>query len=992
MKYRILDALKNISSCSSKTNELSKNICDSLNINPSELQKRANLLLSEILHNYSDFAIGTIDSFTHKIVKTFAYDLKLPVNFNIETNTIDFYEKVISSLLSKIGQNEELTKLLIRYSSENAADNASWDPQTRLLEFTNLIQKEDAGMNIEKLKKFSPEELQKIELKVSAFISEFSKAITLAGNSGLQLIKSHKLQASDFHFGNAGPQKIFYKWAYFKKGKIEEIISKRTKEAIEKNKWQNDKSDTEAIQSILTITPQLNQIASETLNYIQANKEKYSLYLLIQKNIYSLILLNEIQMLSNDLRDEEQIVFISDFNNKIAKIVADEPTPFIYERLGERYNHFLLDEFQDTSTLQWHNLLPLIDNSLASNNFNLIVGDGKQSIYRWRNANVKQFQNLPRVENSELNPNLSERESTLVRQFEEKFLDTNYRSSKEVITFNNKAFEYLPKILLSEDFQKIYERQSQKIKKENEGYVSINYGDCAKEEIDSINFSLIQHKISDALRDGFIYKDICIIVRNNHNGNTIANHLIQNNIPVISSDSLLLKNNPEINCIINFLKHLNNNKDMISAAGVIAYCANHSSFTEQYLNKLHSSKNLYSVLNELNIQFNSELFSKKNIFDCCVEIISALQLNKKNGQYIRFFLDEVNEYLVNKTGSINDFLTWWDKRKDQASLIIPEGTNAVKIMTIHKSKGLEFPVVILPYLNWEVFKADNAWVNIENENTELPVAVFKISTAISDAGLNDIYDQEKNQQYLDNINLLYVAFTRAVERLHLVSFKSTTQKKENIAGWIKKLIEHEFSQCQPGFVELGKLMPKNDLHEELNKTPSFNLPSVKFNENKNLIRIKGSHHLKLKEINETALENGIKTHFILSTINTPKELSSAIENLIFTGIISQNEKHQLETKIRAILHNPIISKYFNEGIHAKNEAEIITETGDILRPDRVIIEGKNAIVIDYKTGKPNKTKYTHQMGKYSEALMKMGYTSVRKILVYIDENEIEEIA
>ncbi|MBN8692791.1 MAG: UvrD-helicase domain-containing protein [Bacteroidetes bacterium] len=991
MKHRILEALKNISTHSSKTKDLSSTISYSLKISPEELQQRSKLLLSEILHNYTDFAIGTIDSFTHKIVKTFAYDLKLPVNFNIETNTSEFYEKVVSSLLSKIGENDELTKLLIRYSSENAADNSSWDPQARLLEFTNLIQKEDAGINIEKLKDFSSDELNKVQVKVSTYLSEFTKKINEAGNAGIHLIKTNKLQTSNFNYGNTGPQKIFYKWAAFKKNKIEDILSKRTVDAIEKNKWHNDKADSRSIDTIFNITPQLNHLAAETLNYIEANKEKYSLFQLIQKNIYALILLNEIQKLSNDLREEEQIVFISDFNNKIAKIVADEPTPFIYERLGERYNHYLLDEFQDTSTLQWHNLLPLIDNSLASNNFNLIVGDGKQSIYRWRNANVKQFQQLPFIENPESNPNLSERESTLISQFEGKFLDTNYRSCEKIVAFNNTAFEYLPKLLLSEEFQKIYDHQSQKIKKENGGYVSINYGESTKEEVDTTNFTCILDKITLALKDGFNYNDICIIVRNNYHGNAIANHLIQNNIPVISSDSLLLKNNQEINCILNFLKHLNNNNDIISAAAVIAYCTSNLTNTELHLHKLHLTKNLYQVLNELGIKLTSEIFAKKNIFDSCIEIISALQLNKKNAQYIRFFLDEVNEYLVNKTGSINDFLIWWEKRETQASLIIPEGTNAVKVMTIHKSKGLEFPVVILPYLNWEVFKSDNAWVNLENENTELPVAVFKISNAIADAGLKAVFEKEKNEQYLDNINLLYVAFTRAVERLHIISFKSDSQKKENISSWVKKLIETEFPQHTSGFLEIGSLSRKLDSQEEKNKIPNFNLPTLHFNDNNNLVRIKGSHLLKLKEASETAIENGIKTHYVLSTIHSPEDLNSALDDLLVSGVITQNEKPELESKIHNILHHPIIHDYFKKGVQAKNEAEIITESGEILRPDRVILEDTTATVIDYKTGQPNTKKYAAQMLKYSDALSKMGYSSVKKIIVYIDENKVEEL-
>lgn len=990
MKSRILEALKDIYIQNSKSLALTNSLCQTLNLSQFELQERAQSLLSEILHNYSDFAIGTIDSFTHKIVKTFAYDLKLPVNFNIETNTSDFYQKVISTLLSKIGENDELTKLLIRYSSGNAADNSSWDPEARLMEFVALIQKEDSGINIEKLRDLSTEELEKVQQKIQVYLSQFKKTVNEAGQTGLKLIKSNKLKTHHFHYGNSGPQKIFGKWAAFNKGKIEDILSKRTLDCIEKNKWHNDKAEASDIEKVISISHQLNQTAKETLAFIGLNKEKYSLYLLIEKNIYALILLNQIQQLSNELRDEEQVVFISDFNSKIAKIVANEPAPFIYERLGERYSHYLLDEFQDTSTLQWHNLLPLVDNSLASGNFNLIVGDGKQSIYRWRNANVKQFSRLPEIDNPDDNPILREREFSLKNQYDGKYLDTNFRSSQKVVEFNNRLFEALPKELLDSEFQKIYEHQAQKIKKSNGGYVSFNYGECSKDELDSTNFSFILNHVFQAKKDKFDFKDICIIVRSNFNGNEIANFLIENNIPVISSDSLLLKNNIEINCVINFLKYLNNEQDLISAASVISYVTKENKKIALLLTQLQSSKNLFTILNELGIKLNQSTFSQKNIFDCCVEIISALDLNKNNDQYIRFFLDEINEYLVNKTGSINDFLIWWDKRKDQASLIIPEGTNAVKVMTIHKSKGLEFPIVILPYLNWEVFKADNAWVDLENSEAELPVAVFKISNAISDAGLSQVFEQEKNEQYLDNINLLYVAFTRAVERLHLISYKSNTQKKENVQGWIKKMIEQEFSVNKPGFFELGELHEKNDSHDN-NASSVLKLPKILFNENKNLVRIKGSHTLKLKEETEHAIENGIKTHFVLSSINTSSDVESVLNKLFNSGIINDQEKSELKNKIDGILNHPNISNYFTGELEFKNEAEIITESGEILRPDRVVFDNSTAIVIDYKTGKPNPKKHTTQMLKYSVALTKIGYKHVKKVLVYIDENKIEEV-
>ncbi len=994
MKERIIDALKNVSQTNnSKPSLITSILSQELQLSADVLAYRAGNLLSQILHNYSDFSIGTIDSFTHKIIKTFAFDLKLPVNFSIETNVSEFYNKVVSSLIAKIGDDKELTELLRTFSINNATDNNSWDPEPQIFKFTNTLEKEDSSVYLEKLKKLSKEELQQIHKTVIDFNTEFKSIIKLAGSKTLALIKQKNLNDEHFNYSKAGPQNVFKKWADFNFDKINELSGSRLLDAVKTGKWQSNKNSAADNEALQEIVPQLSSIAGETLAYINENSKQFALSRLLEKNIYSIILVNELQQIADEFKQEEQIVFISEFNSKISKIVSEEPAPFIYERLGERYSHFLLDEFQDTSTLQWQNILPLIDNSLGNGKFNLIVGDGKQSIYRWRNANVKQFNDLPKIEGANANELISERQNSLERNYKAWPLNTNYRSLGKIVDFNNSVFDFLSGNLLKNDLLKIYEGQAQDKKNESGGYVSVQRGETDKDLLEDTTCTMALQHINRALESGFAYSDICIIIRNNYQGNLTANYLIKNKIPVVSSDSLLLKNCAEVNCVISFLNYLINQADKISAVAVINYLFHSKQIKNDIsrdLKDLQKGKSLFDVLKGLSVDFREDHLLQKNIFDICVEIISRLDLHQKNAQYMRFFLDEVNDYLVNKTGSINNFLEWWEKRRDTASVIIPDGTDAVRIMTIHKAKGLEFPVVILPFTNWETYKMQNNWVNLENENTHLPAGLFNISAGIAEAGFGDIFEEEQNEQILDNLNLLYVAFTRAVERLHIITLRSITAKKETVARWIENYLKQSSLKNEGDLFEFGELtakqFPSRKEHHSV-----FDISKLYFNDNPNLINIKGTHRLKVADSTEAAKEKGIKMHYILSDINSKNDISPALSKLLKQGIIRAEERQDLELKINELLDNEILRPYFSDKIKSKNESEIITDMGELLRPDKIVLNGDKAVVIDYKTGKQNTKLYQKQMNKYQDALLKMGYISIKKILVYVEENLVEEL-
>lgn len=990
MKSRVIDSFHEIAR-SVELPFIGSLLCEELSVDAPELKRRSQIVLSNILHHYSDFSIGTIDSFTHKIVKTFAHDLKLPVNFNIEMDTQGFYEKVIAQLFSRIGEDEYISKLLKEYALLKAEDNTAWDPELQIQEFSKLLQKENSGSYIDQLKNFDANELEEFRKQFQSFLRHYKNTLKTEAEQALALIKKNGLSDVDFIYKSSGPQSFFNK-CLNNTVELENTKKGRLVDALNSGKWAAKDIEANAAK-LNAIIPQLHAIATHLIEFIKDNFAYFSLCELLSKQMYPLMLLKKIEEISLEKKQEERLVFISEFNHKIFEIINNEPTPFIYERLGERYQHFLLDEFQDTSSLQWQNILPLLDNSLAGGWYNLIVGDGKQSIYRWRNANVKQFAELPAIENPDQNEMIAERSESLNRNFSGRILDTNYRSLATIIEFNNSLFESLSTGLLSDRYRTIYTDQIQKIKNDATGYVSINFGKVAKDELDELTCITIYDQVRMAVNDGFEYKDICILARKNSDGNTIAAYLMAHKIPLVSSDSLLLKNNLEINTILCYLSYLLNKQDVISAAAVLNYLFQTAQITEQafngYLSELSLNVSLFDIFKRCGIQLEEEDLSLNNLLDNCIEIAKALHLNKTAYQYVRFLLDEVNEFLVLKNSNIDSFFDWWQTRRNKASMIIPENTNAVKIMTIHASKGLEFPVVIIPYCNWGIYRANDSWVNVKSEKIALPVSVISLSKKVVESGFEKELQTEEQEQLLDNLNLLYVAFTRAIERLHIICTGSNTMRGNTVGEWMENFAKNNLSTTEENCYAIGRLSQKQSKHQTAS-LHNFDLDALEFTTATNTIQIKASYLNNHEEV-EAAKRQGILLHWLLSKIKSSTDLDAAIEQAYFEGLITQLEINELSLKLKGILEHPQIKPFFTNGLVCKLEAELITQSGEILRPDRIIYEKDALVLIDYKTGKENTNKYHQQLINYEDALRSMGHTRIKKILIYLDELRVIDL-
>ncbi len=987
MKNRVVESLHKIA-YSDKMPLIGDLIANELNIEAEDLKKRAKVVLTQILHHYSDFSIGTIDSFTHKIVKTFAHDLKLPVNFNVELDTAGFYEKVISSLFNLVGEDEQVSKLLKNYVLEKAEDNAGWDPEGQIREFAKLLQKEDSAGYLDLLKKFDAGELENFRKQFLEFTRHFKQTIKNEGQKALALIQTHHLTDRDFNYKTSGPQNFFKKCV---EGNIDQDSARFT-EAVKTKKWAaKDSFNKETVESI---SNDLSGIGTTILDFIDANYKYFALCEALSRQMVPLMLLKKIEEIGLEKKLEERLVFISEFNQKIFEVIHHEPTPFIYERLGERYQHYLLDEFQDTSSLQWRNILPLLDNSLSNGWFNLIVGDGKQSIYRWRNANVRQFAMLPDIENEAGNLLLSERAQSLKRNFEGRVLDMNYRSLKNIVNFNNSLFDFLSGVLLGENYRDIYHGQAQKLlNAADAGYISVNTGKKNKDEVDPATCSLILKQIAEALQDGYGHRDICILARTNNHGNTIASFLVEQKIPVVSSDSLLLKNNIAVNTIVCYLRYLMNGQDLVNGAAVLNYLFKNSVIDTTTLHESLSSLSVHRPLHEIllncGVKINSGEPALSNLLDNCINIINALNLNQQHYHYIRFFLDEVNEFLVLKNSNISAFLDWWETRSSKASMIIPGNTDAVKIMTIHASKGLEFPVVIVPYCNWALYQRGESWVHVKHEKVQLPVAVIGLSEKAKNIGFETELETEKQEQVLDNLNLLYVAFTRAVERLHIITFASEGNKLKSVSDWLADFLGKNHVASSENYYELGKRGPKffKAEHEHL---PAFGLQPLEFDTAADIVRIKPAF-LNNSSESIQAKQQGLAMHWILSKIKTAADLENALQTSLLEGVINSKEQTFIREKLAGLINHPLLAESFAPGVESKLEAELVTGNGEVLRPDRIVFKNSEVLLIDYKTGKENNKVYFRQMLQYESALLSMGYRKIKKMLVYIDDLNIVEV-
>jgi ATP-dependent exoDNAse (exonuclease V) beta subunit len=989
MKERILDALKALSS-GAKLEGTPKFLLEELiqpkadgglEISPEQIQVRASRVLKSILHNYNDFGISTIDKFTHKIIRTFAHDLQLPLNFNVELEEEDVLKASIDMLITEVGNNEKLTRLLVDYALQKSDDEQSWSVEKDLLDFSKKLLKDDGELHLENVRQLSITDFEDIKKELYKQIKSFESTVKTLGKEGVAFINAVGINPDSFN------RSYFYKYwedlKTFNKVSVNDTVLKMidgSKEWYAKSKPEQQKALIEENKS------KLIELFNQSRAYIDEYEGKYIVIKQLVSNLYNLAVVNEIEKTLVEFKQENNILNISDFNKRIAKIVASEPVPFIYERLGEKYQHYLIDEFQDTSIIQWHNLLPLVDNSLANGKFNMVVGDAKQAIYRWRGGEVEQIINFPKVYKHDNNPLLLEREASIDRNFKEESLKNNYRSKAEIVEFNNQFFQFVS-VNLSDKYKQLYASLEQGFNKENTGGgVTIDFVEEDKEA----NLVAIRNLIQQSVKDGYKFSDIAILTRGKEAGKEIAVDLLDNNIQVISAESLLLNNSKEVNFILDFLRYIALPSDKNFMTKVLTYLT--QEVYDDDLFEVISKKEavpIYLKEKEIDIQYGR--IQKYSLYELVEYLFGAFSMDRSIDIYLQFLLDKVHEYASRNDNSILNFIEWWEQKSHNFSIVIPEGIDAVQVMTIHKSKGLEFPVVIYPFANSTVKRGEDFFWTDDTGIEGLKSAIIPIKKELEQTKYASIFELEMDKSKLDLINLMYVAFTRPKDRLHVLTKRlKKTSENGSIPDYLMAFCEdNESNRIDDNQYKFGELLANRN--QPVDAPKNIRLSTSVYNSWREKIQI-SYQAPKVWEVDkpESIGEHGTLIHNILSKIERIEDLENSLQSFLLQGVVNEEEMKEISKMIVEMFEQPSIKNLFVDFDELKNERAILLPNGDTYKPDRVVVKANTTYLVDYKTGE-REAKHQQQIKDYRNLLAEMGYRNIKPQLMYVKEGIVVDV-
>lgn len=991
------------------------------NLSEREVQQQSAVILEKIMHNYSRFSVLTIDSFFQRIIRSFAKEAGLPFNFEIELNTGDVLEEATDVMLEKLYDDKLLLNWLTGYAEKRIEDGKTWD-------FKKEIYKLGEELFTEQFKSFSPEFQKKIanrewmegfRKKLFASKVEFEKQLKAWGQAAHILMQQYDVLPDDFKYGmQGGPGTFFLKLL---KGEVPGL-GKRIQDCLASEEaWLGSKKNKHDNIS-QAYHAGLGNIMDEASRFINDKQQHYNTCSLVQDNFYTLGVLADLAHAIEEYAGDNNLFLQANASAFLKLIIADNDAPFIYEKTGQTYNHYMIDEFQDTSGIQWFNFKPLLKNSLAEGNDCLVVGDVKQSIYRWRNSDWKIMANQLH----------SEFASQGFSQFN---LETNWRSCFQVVAFNNTLFHVASSILQdvynlslndlnSNDNRNLIKdayadclQLSRIAGKKEDGYIRVKFFEPTA-KLNEAALEVLPKTVEEILSKGYSQKDIAFLVRNANEGRLIVEYLnnYRKGLPidypwsfdVLSAESVFLKNNNAVAFIVSLIHYMVYPADQVNS-GLLA--------------------NLYAEINQINdnITFNPvELIPSAKIdklkewyilpVDELVEtVITEFELNNElaNLPFLQAFCDFVIHYTSRNTSTLANFLEHWNDNKHRLSVDVSDDQDAMRVLTIHKSKGLEFKNVIIPFCNWELdhnrYIPHYLWCSSnESPFDELEYIPVRYSAVLKETLFAHMYEQEMLMAFMDNFNLLYVAFTRASENLMVYSIlPEDTNKVESMGSLLFTSFNAGIVSPENGFPALAfdKYWNPEDqcftlgeikmisTHKE---TESIDVPLSQFPVRP--IKEKVKQHFATDNIlPEATLEQlkirvqGNIMHRIFQEIKHKDDISLAIDKVLLEGLIKPSDKESLTLVVEAMLSYQPIKDWYEGGWDVRNEAAIIVPGTHQYRPDRIMVKDNKAVIVDYKFGQIKETKYAGQVRKYVSLVEQMGYSDVQGYIWYVNMDELEKV-
>ena len=1034
MKLRILSQLYGIWKLLPDSKSYIDKIKEDLDVTEEYMSERAGIALHNIVHNYSYFRIETIDSFFQSVLRNLARELDLTANLRIELNDYQIERNAVDELINSLDENSELLTWIMEYIRENMDDDKDWNVIGNIKRFGENIFREYYKTNSKKLNERLLEEgfFKQYTTKLRQMRNEAEVEMQNEAAQFFDALNHNGIEINDLNNGKNGPAGYFIK---IKKGIYNNtIVTKRLQKVLDEgseSSWVKQKSSKET-QDIVrelansTLTP----LVHHAEDVRQKNWYIYGSAVLTLRHLNQLRLLNSIENKVRMMNVEQNRFLLSDTHTLLHSLIRDTDSPFIFEKIGNYLENIMIDEFQDTSTVQWQNFKVLLEECMShgEQQGNLIVGDVKQSIYRWRSGDWRMLNNIER-EFPYLNSMLNVCS-----------LDTNYRSSRRVITFNNAFFkraselEYAdqksstPDTSSPEQLKKAYSDVAQKVPsfRDNHGYVSINL--LPNEDYRQQALQKTAEAVSLLLDSGANYSDIAILVRSNDIIQLIA-EFFANELPdvkIVSDEAFRLDSSVSVNIIVNAMLWLTHPDNILAKAYIAkAYQTYVLEKSEQETNKLlATAEGIDSALPCALIDKRNDLLTMP-IFELAEQIYTLFNIGNIKGEdaYLYAFYDALTDFIANNTADIDSFVEEWNdsiaEKTIQASAI-----DGIRIITIHQSKGLEFEHVVIPFCDWTLEKGNTIWCTPQVEPyNELPLIPVDFSASQMKGTIYEFdYNEEHLQNCVDNLNLLYVAFTRAASSLFVIAQRGTPSSRSYIVEQAITDIKLEGSSLDgdPSDKKAELLFSYGELEivETKAKKKSDNIftPEV---ENMNVDMATFSNKVEFKQSNKSRdfvadddentddddrkqlsyIKTGKILHYLFSTINTTDDIDTSLAQLEMDGLIEESDTNI--KRLRDMLHkrfsNRQVADWFSSRWTLFNECTILdydaaTDTVREHRPDRVMKDEKTGevVIVDFKFGSP-RPEYVEQVNRYKALTQNMGYHNVKGYLWFVYSNRIEEV-
>ncbi|UZD39548.1 UvrD-helicase domain-containing protein [Capnocytophaga ochracea] len=1004
MKNRIIELLGVFSEDKMLTNPhpMFTELAKELNLPDEELRTRSAKALEHILHNYTAFNISTIDGFNHQLIRHFSQDLHLNPFFEVQLDSKALLERAVDNLMNQAGNDPELTQLLIDFANEKIDDDKSWDTTKELLGVAEMLTNENHYEQLQSLKDKEIPDFLTLKNTLLKQRNNALKSIKTSAQDFMQLMCEHGLDKGAFNGGH------LYKF-------FDNLTADNSKEPSWGSGWQNNLLEGEPLYSGSAgkkyDTALIDSLQEMIANLFLAIKEAFGVLAFANnalRYVVPLALLNRIQKEIENIKEAENILPIWEFNGVIFSELSNQPAPFIYERIGEKFRHYFIDEFQDTSVLQWQNFIPLILNAVQSEvnkqrGSVLLVGDAKQSIYRWRGGKAEQFMSLY---NNEVNP--------FRIKGEVKDLNENFRSLEAIIDFNNHFFKFAADLFQSETYKELYKNSTQEYPKNKkdqflpEGYFNLSFIEVREEEVpteeDNSNVvalsprersycEAILEKIEHANRAGAADKDITILVRTNREGAAVASFLSEQQRNVISPDSLLLKNVASVQFLVTLLRLLYHPE---SEELKLQLLFDYLRFKETKDPHLFLSKYVEKPVNTFlaDFHFSIELFNQYSLYEGVALAVNCFDLARSSDAYLTHFMDIVFDFKNARKGGLADFLEFWDDQQEKLSISSPEGLNAITVMTVHKSKGLSAPVIIYAFADSKLIDThtEKLWFPVDHEqfNGFDYLLVNSNKNLVNyDPQAEELMMQLHEQNLLDQLNVLYVAMTRPESFLYVIT--SLSKSSAETYGTLFKEFLEENGQWNSDVVEYtfgSAVFPKKKEKETTEESP---IPFQKGWQYPNY-KIATGASLLWDTHQQEALERGNLIHELFSKITYATDLDTVLNDALQEGTLTAEQYELLQPQMARLLSDSSLAPFFSKDYEYFTEREFIDTNGNYFRPDRLAYNPstREVYIIDYKTGQPN-DQYRTQLQHYQQNLTAIGWQVKGKYLVYLDLGEVIKI-